>query len=156
ALIRKEAMLLAGSAATTIVSRSCASAMAQRFDLGLKLHVITNGYDPEELTAVEPYNFNHFAIVCTGNFYPPKRVITPIMAVLKRLKESRIDRNGDWYFHYYGGWEAHVRKEADRYGVIDQVLLHGIVNRTQALSAVRGAAVAVVITSIFDEASLED
>ena len=154
--MRKEAKLLAGCAAVTIVSRSCGSAMAQRFDLGPKPHVITNGYDPEELTHVEPYNFGHFAIVYTGTFYPPKRVITPVMAALKRLKEIRNGYNAEWYFHYYGDGEAHVREEADRFGVMDRVVLHGFVSRTEALSAVRGAGVAVVITSIFDDASLED
>src|SRR4030095_8851726 len=144
ALIRKEAMLLAGSAATTIVSRSCASALAQRFDLGPKAHVITNGYDPEELAFVEPYNFGHFAIVYTGAFYPPKRVITPVMTALKRLKETATDGSAEWYFHYFGGGEAHVRDEADRFGVMDRVVLHGTVSRTEALAAVRGASVAVV------------
>src|SRR4030095_10196906 len=122
ALIRKEAMLLAGSAATTIVSRSCASALAQRFDLGPKTHVITNGYDPEELADVEPYNFGHFAIVYTGSFYPPKLVITPSMAALKRLKETTNTYNAEWYFHYYGDGdgEAHVREEANRFGLMDR------------------------------------
>src|SRR5262245_44965574 len=47
ATVRREEKLLAGCAAMTIVSRSCALAMAQRFDVGPKAHVITNGYDPE-------------------------------------------------------------------------------------------------------------
>jgi len=156
ALIRQEAMLLARCAAVTIVSRSCGSAMAQRFDLGPKINVITNGYDPEELADVEPYNFCHFAIVYTGSFYPPKRVITPVMAALKRLKETVHGYNAESYFHYYGDGEAHVREEADRFGVMDRVVLHGIVSRTEALSAIRGAGVAAVITSIFDDASPED
>ena len=149
--MRKEAMLLAGCTAVTIVSRSWGSAMAQRFDLGPKLHVITNGYDPEELAEVEPHNFGHFAIVYTGIFYPPKRVITPVMAALKRLKEISNGHNAEWYFHYYGDGEAHVREEADRFGIMDRVVLHGRVSRTEALSAVRGSSVSVVITSVFAE-----
>jgi glycosyltransferase involved in cell wall biosynthesis len=78
------------------------------------------------------------------------------MAALKRLRETTNGHNADWYFHYYGDSEAHVRKEADRYGVMDRVVLHGMVSRTEALSAVRGAAVAIVITSVFHDGSLED
>ncbi len=154
--MRKEAALLAGSVAATIVSRSCGSAMAQRFDLRLKPHVITNGYDPEELADVEPYDFGHFAMVYTGTFYPPKRVITPVMAALEILKETMSGCNDEWYFHYYGDGEMHVREEAERFAIMDRVVLHGIVSRTEALSAIRGAGVAVVITSIFNNGTLQD
>ena len=156
AIIRTEAKLLAGCSAVTIVSPSWGSAMARRFDLGAKLHVITNGYNPEELADVEPCNFGHFAIVYTGIFYPPKRVITPVMAALKRLKETTSGRNNEWYFHFYGKEEAHVREAADQFGVMDRVVLHGLVPRAEALSAVRGANVAVVITSIFAEDTQKD
>jgi len=132
--------------------------MAQYFGLGPKLHVITNGYDPEELRGVRPYDFGHLAIVYTGTFYPPKRVISPVMAALKRLKEIRNGSHTEWYFHYYGDGdgEAHVREEGNRFGVMDRVVLHGMVSWAEALSAVRGAGVALVVTSIFDGASLED
>lgn len=153
---RKEAEVLAGCAAATVVSRSCGSAISQRFAVGPKIHVITNGYDPEKLADIEPSDFGHFAIVYTGNFYPPKRVITPLMAALKRFKETGNGHNIEWYFHYYGDAGAHVREEADRFGVTDRVVLHGRVSQTEALSAVRGASLAVVITSVFEAASLED
>src|SRR5262249_38052362 len=61
-----------------------------------------------------------------------------------------------WYFHYYGVEEAHVRKEAVQFEVMDKVILHGPVPRREALSAVRGANVAVVITSVLNEDSLLD
>jgi glycosyltransferase involved in cell wall biosynthesis len=153
---RREAELLADCAAATVVSRSCGSALAQRFDVGAKTHVVTNGYDPEKLADVERYDFGHFAIVYTGSFYPPKRVITPVMAALKRFRETANDHNTEWYFHYYGDWGAHVHEEADRFGVMDRVVLHGRVSQTEALSAVRGAGVAVVITSVFEAVSVED
>ena len=154
--IRKEATLLAACAAVTIVSRSWGLTMARRFDLGLKLHVITNGYDPDERADVKPSNFGHFAIVYAGIFIPPKRVITPVMAALKHLKETTSGQNAEWYFHYYGECEAHVHEEADRFGVMERVVLHGRVSRTEALSAVRGANVAVVITSVFAGDTQED
>ena len=156
ASIRKEARLIAGCAAVTVVSRSWGSAMGRRFNLGPKLSVITNGYDREELAEVEPYSFGHSAIVYTGGFYPPKRVITPVMAALKILKETASADNDGWYFHYYGDSETHIREEADRYGVTEQVVLHGRVPRTEALSAVRGANVTVVISTVFAEDTFAD
>lgn len=156
ATIREEAALLARAAAVTIVSRSWGLALERRFGLGKKLHIVSNGYDPEELANIEPHDFGHFAIVYTGNFYPPKRNISPVMAALKRLKETIKDTGGDWYFHYYGRHGDHVRDEANRFGVTERVILHGVVPMPQALSAVRGAGVTVVITSVVEEASLED
>ncbi|RMF85000.1 MAG: glycosyltransferase [Nitrospinota bacterium] len=155
-IFRKEARLLAESAAVTIVSASWGEAMDRRFGLGSKLHVISNGYDPEDLAAVVPKEFDHFAIVYTGNFYPPKRVISPLMAVLDRLKIHPSVQDIPWFFHYYGGQEAHVRAEAERFGVMDRVVCHGRVPRAEALSAVRGAHVAVVITSVAAEATMEE
>jgi glycosyltransferase involved in cell wall biosynthesis len=154
---QEEARLLSGCAAVTIVSHSWGVALDRRFGLGAKLHVITNGYDPEGLAEVKPYDFGHFAIVYTGVFYPPKRVISPVMAALKRFKEATHNNAGSpWYFHYYGETENHVREEAKRFGVTDRVVLHGRVPRGEALSAVRGADVTVVITSVTGDATLAD
>jgi glycosyltransferase involved in cell wall biosynthesis len=156
ATVREEARLLADCAAATIVSPSWREAMDHRFGLGPKLHVITNGYDPEELADIKPYDFGHSAIVYTGNFYPPKRVISPVLAALKCLKEAMHGKDGKWYFHYYGGQGNHVGEEAERFGVVEQVVLHGNVPRAEALAAVKGAAVAVVITSVLEQATVAD
>jgi len=154
--IQAEERLLSNSAAVTIVSNSWGLALDRRFGLGPKLHVIPNGYDPEELAGIKPHDFGHFAIVYTGTFYPPKRAISPVMAALKRLKETSSGKEGEWYFHYYGGHENHIRQEAARFGVMEHVVFHGNVPRTEALSAIRGAGVAVVITSIAKEITIED
>lgn len=147
AIIRQEAGLLADCAAVTIVSPSWAAVMEQRFGLGPKLHVITNGYDPEELAPIVPHNFGHAAFVYAGSFYPPMRVISPVMAALSRLKQTLNGDSGEWYFHYYGRQETHVRQEAEQFGVMDRVVLHGNVSRSAVLSAVQGARAAVVIMS---------
>jgi glycosyltransferase involved in cell wall biosynthesis len=156
ATVREEARLLADCAGVTIVSPSWREAMERRFGLGPKLHVITNGYDPEALADVKPYDFGHCAIVYTGNFYPPKRVISPVLAALKHLKDTTQGKGGQWYFHYYGGQGHRVREEAERFGVTEQVVLHGNVPRAEALAAVKGAGVTVVITSVAEGATMAD
>ncbi len=150
--IREEMKLIAGCSAVTVVSNF----LDGRFDLGPKLHVITNGFDPEEMAQVKPFDFGHFAIVYAGSLNLPEQVITPVMGALRRLKETDRGRNVDWWFHYYGAEGEHVREQAERFGVTERVVLHGSVSRAEALSAVRGAGVTVVITSVFDEATSQD
>jgi glycosyltransferase involved in cell wall biosynthesis len=153
---RREASLLEDCAAITIVSPSWGAALDQRFGVGSKLHVVTNGYDSDEMAAVKPHDFGHCAFVYTGIFYPPKRTISPFLAALRLLKESLHGNAKEWHFHYYGVDEEHVREQADRFGLSDRIVLHGRVSRREALSAVKGASLAVVITSVADEEALED
>ncbi|MGH9962372.1 MAG: glycosyltransferase, partial [Pyrinomonadaceae bacterium] len=154
--IEEEARLVKNAAAVTIVSRSWAEALDRRFKLGPKLQVITNGYEPETLTSVAPHDFGHFAIVYTGTFYPPKRVIEPVMAALQKLEATIDGKRNPWYFHYYGDGDQHVKEEAKRFGVTLRVVLHGRVPRGEALSALRGARVAVIIATVTQEDPLSD
>jgi glycosyltransferase involved in cell wall biosynthesis len=156
AMRRSEAELLTHCGAVTTVSPSWAAIIEQEFEVGRKVHVVPNGFDPQELAEVKPHDFGHFAIVYTGIFYPPARVISPVMAALKRIKELMKGNDSRWFFHYYGSHERHVREEAERYGVVERVALHGSVPRAAALSAIRGAGVAVVITSTAEKTSIEE
>ncbi|MEQ1679885.1 MAG: glycosyltransferase [Nitrospira sp.] len=154
--IQEERSLLEGCAAVTIVSPSWGSVLDQTHGVGAKLHVVSNGYDPNEMTDVKAYDFGHCAFVYAGNFYPPKRVITPFLDALKLIKESCIENGQKWYFHYYGAHGTHVCEEADRLGLNDQIVVHGKVSQREALSAVKGARLAVVITSVEDHSTLDD
>ena len=155
--IQEEAQLLKGAGAVTIVSSSWGLDLKERYRLGGKLHVVTNGYDHESLAEVNPYSFDHFAIVYAGTFYPPKRSISPLMAALQRLKNNMLGGCiPEWFFHYYGNDCQYVLEEAQQSGVEDKVVLHGKVSRQEALSAVKGAGVAVVITSLAEKATLAD
>ncbi len=155
ATIREEASLLQGCAVATVVSPSWGANLNRCYGVGEKVHVVTNGYDSGELAAVKPHDFGHCAIVYTGIFYPPRRVISPFLAALKCLKEALNETSNEWYFHYYGVQEDHVREVAVRFGLSDRVVLHGRVPRHEALSAVKGASLAVVIVSVEEQASSE-
>ncbi len=155
ATLREEASLLQGCAAVTVASPSWGTDLDQRYGVGEKLHVVTNGYDSSEMESIKPYDFGHRAFVYTGIFYPPKRIISPFLAALKCLKESLNETSNEWYFHYYGAQEDYVREQAVRFGLNDRVVLHGRVPRREALSAVKGASLAVVLVSIEEQASSE-
>jgi glycosyltransferase involved in cell wall biosynthesis len=155
ATVKREASVIAGSAAVVTVSPSWARVMDRQFRVGDKIHVVSNGHDPEDLAAIQAHHFGHFAIVYTGSLWPPKRAISPLMAALRRL-EDIAPRHDRWRFHYYGRQGGHVREEAERFGVTDKVIVHGLVPRAAALEAVKGAGVVVVITSVAGNAMLED
>jgi len=154
--VQREAGVLEDCAAITIVSPSWGVALDRRFGVGAKLHVVTNGYDSGEMMAVKPYDFGHCAFVYAGIFYPPKRVISPFLEALKLLKEALNEQAKEWYFHYYGSDERHVREQAGKLGLTDHIVLHGRVSRRDVLSAVKGASLSVVITSVTEEETLED
>jgi glycosyltransferase involved in cell wall biosynthesis len=151
--IELERKRLETCAAAFIVSPSWLELMQSHFNLGSRFHMIPNGYDPDELERIEPHDFGHFAIVYAGSFYPSKREIDPLMSALRQLTTRK---SGDWFFHYYGHQGEYVRRIATRFNVNDKVICHGPVDRAEALAAVRGAGVAVVITSIYDSQSLAD
>ena len=65
---RQEERLLRGAAAVTIVSLTWARVLTNMFHLDPKVHVITNGYDPEEAQQITAHRFDHFAIVYAGTF----------------------------------------------------------------------------------------
>ncbi len=156
ATVQDEEDLLRGAASVVVVSQGLRESLRERFGLHDRVHVVTNGYDPTSFEGVTPIQFGHFALVYAGVFYPPKRVIHPIMDAIRLLDGSGDARGRDWAFHYYGGHGQHVRESARARGVQPRVVLHGPVPRAEALSAIKGAGMAVVVTSVQDTASAED
>lgn len=156
ATVQAEGSVLEGASAVIAVSPGVAESLRKRFPVDQKIHVITNGYDPGEFSQVEPRQFGHFAIVYAGVFYPPKRVIDPVVDAIRLLKAGMAPPGVDWAFHYYGTHGEHVSHAARHAAVQDKVVVHGSVSRKEALSAVRGAGVAIVITSVLNEATVEE
>jgi len=155
-IAKEEETLINSCAAVTAVSPSLADSLRRRFQEIKNLFVVTNGFDPDDLSNIQPYNFGHFAIVYAGNFYTPKRVITPLMKAMQQIDSTDNGGSPEWRFHYYGKDQKHVALEAEKHGVIERTVFHGHVPRQEVLSAVAGAGVNVVITSVLEEGSLED
>jgi glycosyltransferase involved in cell wall biosynthesis len=146
----REARTLAGCAAVITVSELLGQTIGREFGVSEKVTAIRSGYDPDELSSIRPTRFADTAIVYAGTFYPPKRSIAPVIDALTVLSRIAPDLDGRWSFHYYGPNSQHVQHEATRFGLADRVVVHGRVAREDALSAVRGAGIAVVITSVAD------
>jgi glycosyltransferase involved in cell wall biosynthesis len=138
------------------VSPGMVHCLEQRYGVRSKLTVVSNGFDTEDLAGVVPRDFGHFAIVYAGRFYPPRRAAGPLMASLSRLATVEGVTGRAWAFHYYGRDGNHVREEARIAGVAGRIVLHGDVSHREALSAVGGAGVVVVMTSVARQASLEE
>jgi glycosyltransferase involved in cell wall biosynthesis len=143
----RERAIAAGAAAITAVSPTLAAMLQSRFALGARVHVLTNGFDQEELAGVSPAQFDDFAIVYTGDLYPPLRVVDPVFAALGPLVGHPAR---PWTFHYYGAHGDRVAAAARRFGLESRVELHGRVPRRAALAAVKGAGLAVVVSSVGD------
>jgi glycosyltransferase involved in cell wall biosynthesis len=152
-IYQKEIDLVRSSSGVTAVANSF---FYGRSGFASKTHVIPNGFDPEEMASVEAYDFGHFAIVYAGVFQPPQRTITPFFQALRRFKDGGIGRTVEWRFHYYGPQVDYVREEAKLSDIAEHVVLHGRVSRFEALSAVKGSAVTVVITSVLEEQASND
>lgn len=152
-ITEEERRILQDSSAVTVISPSL---LKGRHGCGEETHVVTNGFDPEELQDIAPHDFGHFSIVYTGNFYPPKRVITPVMKVLRQFLAQSSGPAVQWMFHYYGVHGNHVQQEAEKFGVMEKVVLHGKVSRKEALAAVRGAGISVVIASVLEDRADKD
>jgi glycosyltransferase involved in cell wall biosynthesis len=148
--------LLSRCAAATAVSPGVAADLEERCPPGKGVHVVTNGYDPEELVHVQPFQFGHFAIVYAGLLYPPKRVISPVMAALRLMRDRNPGAQEKWAFHHYGWNSVHVRLAANQHGVADRVFLHGLLPRARVLEAVKGAGVSVVVASVLESTSNRD
>lgn len=152
-IMEEERRIVQDSSAVTVISPSL---LKGRHGSGEETHVVTNGFDPEELKDIAPHDFGHFSIVYAGNFYPPKRVITPVMEVLRQFLAQSYVPAIHWMFHYYGVHGSHVQQEAEKFGVMERVVLHGKVSRKEALSAVRGAGISVVIASVLEDQANND
>ncbi len=150
-VVARERNLLAHASAVVTVSPSMAEGMKEHFGLS-SVTTVTNGFDPDLFREIRPTLFKEPAFVYTGNIYPPKRVLDPVLAALRLLRErGRAGR-----LHYYGHAGSAVREAARRLSIEERVEDHGAVTHAEALSAVAGARAAVVVTSVDEIGSVWD
>lgn len=143
-----ERRVLGKAAACTIVSPSLAALQADAFPLSRSPAVVTNGYDPEAMAAIEPHRFKDFAVVYTGSFYTGQREIDPVIQAVQAADGCVSAAGPRIRLHYFGADSNYVRERAERHGALPLVQVHGRVPWTQALAAAKGAGVVAVIAGI--------
>ena len=74
--IRAEARLLAGSAAVTVVSPSWGEILDQEFGVRAKLHIVSNGYAPDEMKQVKPCT-----AMCRAFSYPQAAIAQSLLRI---------------------------------------------------------------------------
>lgn len=144
------------ASAIITVSKSLAETVRAVTGESEKIHVITNGYDPEETKAVAPATSSNGGMVYAGLFYPPKRVVGPVFAAMRKVLNGGEVGAERCKFHYYGDHIDHVRESAQRYGVSDQVIIYGNRPRHEVLAAAKGANLNIVITTSRPKAGLSE
>ena len=125
----------------------------ESFALNRPPAVVSNGFDPEDLSTIAPLKFEDHAIVYAGTFYEYKREIGPVLEGIVAANALHGESSRPICLHYFGPDEKHVKHHARRLGADRWVRLHGRVPRKEALSAIKGATASVIITSIHDEES---
>jgi glycosyltransferase involved in cell wall biosynthesis len=110
-----------------------------------RIYIITNGFDPDEVSSGEPKLTDKFTITYTGNLYPGKQSPEPLFIALDSLiKKDVIDVN-DVEVRFYGAEIGWVERQAKRHGVSNIVRQYGIVPREIALSRQRDSQVLLFI-----------
>ena len=104
---------------------------------GKPIHVITNGFDPDEVNDPESDLTGKLSITYTGNLYPGKQSAEPLFAALRDLiAQGTIDAR-DIEVRFYGAEAGWLEKQARQYGLTEVVNQFGIVPRETALEKQR-------------------
>ncbi len=143
----REKRLIRKAGALTIVSPSLRELYVRRFQVPEKTHVITNGFDKEQIGNIKPLRFEHRTVVYAGSLSPPQRTLVPVFEALRTLRQ-RQEIDNSIRLHYFGRESAHVREGARNMGLDRLVKTHDQVPRKEALAACAGAGVVLVITDV--------
>ncbi len=144
---RDEEKILRQASGISVVSAGMKRCIANRIGDEQPISVIHNGYDPIEMGSVVPANFDHFTLVYAGTFYQPYRTIDPIFLALSRIKQNSLT-NKQWQFRYYGTHSSYVNEKIAEYGLNDKAVAYDAIPRPDALSAMAGAGLNIVITAV--------
>lgn len=112
---------------------------------GKPVHMITNGFDPEEASSPDVDLTDEFTITYTGNLYPGKQDPEPLFIALRDLLAQRVMDARDVLVQFYGAEAGWIDKRAERHGLRDVVKQFGIVPRRLALEKQRESQVLLLL-----------
>lgn len=136
------------SRASRLTTVSAALAASLRRLHGKNVDVIENAYDPAEWDAVPDEPPAAFDLVFTGTMYGGKRSPDLLLRALARMREQGHPIAQAARIHFYGKNNEDIALQAQRFGVAERVVIHGMVPRAQALRAQRRAAALLVFLSM--------
>jgi glycosyltransferase involved in cell wall biosynthesis len=97
------------------------------------VHVITNGFDPDDFAGCSTPRSGYFSISYTGQLYAGKRDPTTLFeAAHELIAESIIDRKL-MRISFYGPIEPWLQPLIERYDLKGVVEVHGSISRSEAL-----------------------
>ena len=112
---------------------------------GKPIHIIPNGFDPDEVNTPKSDLTGKFTITYTGNLYPGKQSPEPLfVAVRDSIAQGDMDAK-DVEVRFYGAEAGWIDKQAERYGLKDIVKQFGIVPREIALNKQRESQLLLVL-----------
>lgn len=154
-IVRTEQSCLQQASGVFAVSVGMARCLAERFSCAAKTSVVTNGFDPDDFKGIAPAVYAQPTVVYAGKFYPPMRVIHPVLDAIARVNRSGVPGGKEIRLRYLGTQSGHVLDAARAKGALKWVDIGGYVSRPEVVAALKGALAAAVITSVADEATPE-
>lgn len=133
---RLELQTLATADALVTISEPLANELG-RLHKGKAIHVIANGFDPEDVNSPETALTSKFTITYTGNVYPGKQTPEPLFAALHELMTDGTVAPSDVEVRFFGPELLWLDRLAVGYGLSQQVKQLGVVPRDAALARQR-------------------
>lgn len=154
-IVENEAKVLQQASGVFVVSSSMERCIVNKFGHHEKISVITNGYDPDDFQSILPTKFCQPTVVYAGSFYPPLRVINPLITMISQVNRSASTAEKEVRLLYLGHASNHVIAVAKEMNASKWVDIGGYTTRRNVLASLKGSLVACVITSIRNELSSE-
>jgi glycosyltransferase involved in cell wall biosynthesis len=139
--------------AITVVTRTIADRYGRRYpQWKSKIHVLPNGYDPEDLPRASEPREGPFTIAYTGSFYPHSPPTTLLAALQRLVSSGAVPRDG-LRVEFVGRPEETIRKDIETRGLADVVIVQGFRPlREAAATAARADLLYLLIPRHFREA----
>jgi len=106
---------------------------------------ITNGFDPNIMSDERTNLTSNFTITYTGQIYIGKQDPSKLLAALKDLISLGNIDSQDVEVRFYGPENDLLRKEMERYGLLDVVKQHGIIPRETSFQKQRESQVLLLL-----------
>jgi len=139
-----ERWLLRRASALTAPTAAHRDALAEFFDRPDAV-VVPNAADTAAWADVKAADPTEFRIVYAGKLYPRLRTPDVVFGAVARLRGAGDPAGAAARFDFYGEDPELVAEAAARFGIADAVRVHGEVDRTSAMRAMRASAVLLLL-----------